>query len=189
MRKSDASEVAELHRQGIDTGFLSSLGKRFLVQLYKAIPSSPSGFGHVYRETGQPVRGFIACSSSTGSLYREALLRRGLLMALPLARHLVRPSVVKRMLHTLRYPKQTAELPSAEILSIAVSAEARGLGVGKKLMAAALETFRTRGIEQVRVAVWAGNDRANQFYRSCGFTLSLQTEHHGLPMNIYTIDT
>jgi RimJ/RimL family protein N-acetyltransferase len=41
---------------------------------------------------------------------------------------------------------------------------------------------------QVKVAVWAGNEPANAFYRKCGFELAVQREHHGLPMNVYVID-
>lgn len=188
MAKSHARAAAELHRKGIDTGFLSSLGPGFLTQLYKALPACPAGFGYVWEDSAG-VLGFVCCAESTGRAYKQSLLRRGVQMALPILRFLIRPSVIRRMIHTLRYPSQVGdELPAAEVLSIAVSADARGKGVGKALMEAAFEEFRRRGISQVKVAVWAGNETANRFYERCGYHLAVQREHHGLPMNVYVID-
>lgn len=185
---ADAAACAALHRSGIDTGFLSSLGRRFMVELYKAIPACRAGFGFVWEDAGQ-VLGFIACAVGTGRLYKQALWKRGLWMALPLMRFVVRPSVVRRMIQTLRYPSQVGdELPAAEVLSIAVSDQARGQGVGKALMAEALAEFGRRGVDRVKVAVGAANETANGFYRRCGFTLAQQREHHGQPMNIYVIE-
>ena len=190
LAKRHARQVARLHINGIDTGFLSSLGPGFLKQIYKALPGCGSGFGYVWEDPDGAVVGFIACAESTGKLYKQSLLRRGVLMALPLLRFVFRWSVIKRLWQTLRYPAEVgADVPAAELLSIAVDPSARGRGVGKQLMAAAVEAFRRRGIERFKVAVWAGNEAANAFYQRCGFTLALQREHHGLPMNIYVLQT
>lgn len=186
MSKQDAAATAELHRKGIRTGFLSSLGGAFMRQLYKAIPSCPSGFGYVWEEPDSRVLGFIACAESTGRLYKQAFLRRGLMMALPLIRFVFNPSVIRRMWQTLRYPAEVGgDMPAAEILSIVVSEGARGKGIGKALVHAALEDFTRRDIYRVKVAVGAGNEAANEFYRLCGFELAMTRQHHGLPMNIY----
>ena len=45
------------------------------------------------------------------------------------------------------------------------------------------------GTGKALVAVWAGNEVANVFYKRCGSELALQRKHHGLPMNVYIIDT
>ena len=190
MTKRHARAVAGLHLTGIQSGFLTSLGPRFLRQLYAAIPSCPAGFGRVWQEPDGQVLGFIACTESTGRLYKQSFLRRGLLMALPLLRYMFRFSMLKRMWETLRYPSETTDdLPAAEVLSIVVSDETRGKGVGKALMKAAMEEFVSRGIKQVRVAVGADNEVANKFYLRCGFELAMTREHHGLNMNIYTSQT
>ncbi len=184
-----AAAVAELHRAGISTGFLSSLGGKFLTRMYRAIAKVRGAFGYVWETPGGEVLGFIACSESTGAVYKRALLRGGLGMALSVAGHLLRPSVLKRIFQTLRYPSQSpADLPPAEVLSIAVSDRTRGQGVGKALMDAALAEFARRNIPRARVAVWAGNETANRFYQRCGFTLAHTRPHHGLDMNIYVID-
>jgi ribosomal protein S18 acetylase RimI-like enzyme len=189
MRKDHAAAVAELHRVGIDTGFLSSLGPMFLRQLYKAVPSCPAGFGYVWEEPDRGVLGFIACAESTGAIYKQSLLRRGVMMAFPLLRFMVRPSIIKRIYHTWRYPSQVGDdLPVSEVLSIVVSGDACGKGVGKALMTAAFEEFKRRGISKTKVAVGADNKVANGFYQSCGFALAVTRKHHGLPMNVYVRD-
>jgi ribosomal protein S18 acetylase RimI-like enzyme len=190
MIKSDAAAVAELHRVGIHTGFLSSLGSAFLKQLYAAIPACPGSFGFVWVDHDREVGGFIACALSTGRFYRQALLRRGVLMAIPLARFIFSPSIIRRMWETLRYPSQAGEdLPRGEVLSIVVAEGARGKGVAGALMVAAMEEFARRGVESAKVVVWSENEVANRFYRKCGFKLVLQRQHHGLDMNIYAVDT
>jgi len=190
LNSSHARAAAELHRTGIDRGFLSSLGMGFLTQLYKAIPACPAGFGYVWQEKEGEVLGFIACAESTGKVYKQSLRRRGVLMALPILRFLLRPSVIRRLIHTLRYPSQVGDaLPAAEVLSIAVSASARGKGVGKALIQAGFNELARRGISEVKVAVWDQNETANRFYQRCGFTLAVTREHHGLGMNVYVAST
>lgn len=189
MRKEDTVTVAMLHEQGIHTGFLSSLGRRFLRQMYRAVPSCPAGFGFVWQEAPGNVQGFVACAESTGRLYKQALLRRGVLMAASIARFLLRPTVLKRLVETLRYPAQVGpDLPPAELLSIVVSPDARRKGVGKALVDAMVSEFACRGIPRVKVAVGADNEEANAFYQRQGFKLALTREHHGLPMNVYVLE-
>ena len=184
-----AAEAANLHAAGIDTGFLSSLGRGFLKQIYKALPMCPGAFGYVFEEHGH-VLGFIACTESTGGLYKQALKRRFFPMLWALKWHILSPSKVKRMWQTLRYPAEAGrDLPAAELLSIAVSEGARGQGVGKALTAAAVAEFRRRGVDRFKAAVGASNETANAFYKRIGFQLALRRKHHGLPMNIYVLDT
>ena len=87
-----ARAAADLHRRYIRTGFLSKLGRGFLRHLYAGIAASPSGFGFVYEDDNGEVLGFVACAESTGKVYKQSLLRRGVPMALSAARHLLRPS-------------------------------------------------------------------------------------------------
>ena len=188
LSRRDAAAAARLHCGGIRTGFLSTLGEGFLRQLYAAIPSCQSGFGFIWMGPNGSPLGFVACAEGTGRLYRQVLLRRGLLMALALARHAVHPKTLKRLWETLRYPSVAGSgLPPAEVLSIAVAEGARGRGGGTALMGAALDEFRRRGVNRVKVAVGADNAAAGCFYERCGFHLAARRQHHGQPMNIYVV--
>ncbi len=185
---ADAAAVGELHRSAIATSFLASLGRGFSKYLYRGVLSSLSAFGFACRGEDGRVLGYIVCAESTSRVYKESLLRYGLLMAIWLLPRVWRISVIQRLWETLRYPFELGgDLPEAEVLSIAVSPEVHGRGIGTKLMQTALAELRRRGTTRVRVAVWAGNTAAIKFYERCGFELALTRMHHTRPMNIYTM--
>jgi len=185
---ADAAAVGDLHRSAIATSFLASLGRGFSKHLYRGVLSSPSAFGFACRAADGRVLGYIACTDSTSAVYKESLFRYGLMLAVWLLPRIWRISVIRRLWETLRYPFDVGEdLPKAEVLSIAVSPEVHGRGIGTQLMQAALAEFRRRGTTQVKVAVWAGNTAAIKFYERSGFKLAITRVHHQKPMNIYTM--
>jgi L-amino acid N-acyltransferase YncA len=57
-----------------------------------------------------------------------------------------------------------------EVRSLFVAAGRWGQGVGRELMAAALESLRERGCTEATVWSFAANKRANRFYEAHGFT-------------------
>ena len=58
----------------------------------------------------------------------------------------------------------------AAIWGMYVAPEQRGRGVGRALMEGALQRIgRLRGVEQVHLAIWAGNRAARALYGSLGF--------------------
>lgn len=57
-----------------------------------------------------------------------------------------------------------------EIRSFFVAAGRWGQGIGRALMAAALDSLRERGCTEVAVWSFAANERANAFYERAGFT-------------------
>ena len=57
-----------------------------------------------------------------------------------------------------------------ELRSFFVAAGRWGRGVGRALMAAALESLRERGCAEATVWSFAANERANAFYEKHGFT-------------------
>jgi len=59
IRVQDAKEIAQLHIEAIDTGFVSSLGLNFVRTLYQEICKSEMGFGYVVEENSKVV-GFFA---------------------------------------------------------------------------------------------------------------------------------
>ena len=63
LSKSFSSQVAQLHVDGIPSGFVSSLGVDFVTALYEAIAQSETSFGLVAEEDGKVV-GFIAFTTN-----------------------------------------------------------------------------------------------------------------------------
>ena len=57
----------------------------------------------------------------------------------------------------------------AGVLGTGLLREYRGMGIGRRLLEAALVRARDAGIERVELGVWASNDRARKLYEGTGF--------------------
>ena len=66
-----------------------------------------------------------------------------------------------------------------EVRMIFAAQTAWGRGVGPALMAAALDDLRERGYAEATVWSFAGNQRANRFYESSGFSPDGATRTQG----------
>jgi ribosomal protein S18 acetylase RimI-like enzyme len=183
--KEHARQIAGLHIEGINTGFISSLGLDFVTALYEGIVESRQSYGFV-TDDGRLV-GFVAFTTNVGKLYKSVVLRKGLRFGFLLARKMFSFKRIKKILETLLYPSKVKKLnfPSAELLSIVITPEARGYGRATELVTRGLEEYRKLGIDKVKVLVAAANEPANRLYKKCGFELIEQVSSHGVPSNIY----
>lgn len=190
MRLDECAVVGKLHREQLDQAFLSTLGIGFLTQLYRGIAASEHGIVLVATDETDRIVGFVSGSTNTKQLYRSVLLRRGWIMALLLLPQVVRPSVIKRVWQSLRYPTTHQDtLPEAELLSIAVSADMQGRGPGGALLHALLAEWRRQGIRELRVTVGAQLARANAYYVKHGFVGAGTIVSHGKTANVYVRST
>jgi glycosyltransferase involved in cell wall biosynthesis/ribosomal protein S18 acetylase RimI-like enzyme len=187
-KSGDAAAMARLHTAGMPDAFLPTLGHRFLTRLYRALVADAQAVALV-AESVDGVVGFAAGVASVGGFYRRFARHHGLAAALAAAPHLVRPSVARRLLETVRYPAQvgaTSPLPDAELLSIAVAAERRIAGTGRALADGVLQGLAERGADDIKVVVGAANGGANRFYARVGFRHAGQlTVHQGTPSNVW----
>jgi GNAT superfamily N-acetyltransferase len=71
-------------------------------------------------------------------------------------------------------PDDTFEITGgiAEVVTLIVAREERSSGIGRALLAAAETIARDRGYDTVRIAVMAGNVRAQQFYEAVGYSVA-----------------
>lgn len=171
----DLPAIAALHATRIAEGFLSSLGPRFLTRLYRRVLRSPGCFVLVADESGT-VQGFAAAVDDLSRLYRRFIIRDGIVAGVAAAPRLA--TALPRVRETLRYPAATAELPSAEILAVAVAPNAGGRGVGRSLVAAATAEFARQGVSSAKVVTTADNASALAMYRACGFVTVTPVEVH-----------
>jgi ribosomal protein S18 acetylase RimI-like enzyme len=162
----DAPRVAELHATRITTGFLASLGPRFLRLLYRRAARSPHAFLLVAEERDL-VAGFVAGASHVGRFYRSFLVRDGVAAAVVAAPGLARSP--RKVVETLRHPAATSELPDAEILATAVDTSVARRGIGRHLVEAAVGEFVHRGISAAKVVAGCDNEAAIRLYEQCGF--------------------
>lgn len=182
------SAVAALHAGTITEGFLSRLGVRFLRQVYFGLAED-----HASRlwlaQAGGDVLGFLAYCPSVQEMYRRVLQRRCVRLAAAAFPAALRPSVLREILDTLRYPAKQADhgLPEAEILSVGVSAQARGMGIGQRLVEHACAAARMDGQRELKVLAGDRLEGANRFYFACGFEHRCQIVQHGELLNVYVM--
>jgi glycosyltransferase involved in cell wall biosynthesis/ribosomal protein S18 acetylase RimI-like enzyme len=188
---ADAAAMARLHADGMPEAFLPTLGPRFLGRLYRALATDPDAVALV-AEGVDGVVGFAAGVTSVGGFYRRFGRAHGPAAALAAAPRLVRPSVARRLLETVRYPAQepggngNGRLPDAELLSIAVAPGFRAGGTGRALADGVLVGLAGRGVGDIKVVVGAANQGANRFYAKVGFREAGQlTVHQGTPSNVW----
>ncbi len=184
--KSDVLSVAQLHINGISTGFISSLGLDFVTSLYEAIIEDKNSFGFV-AVIDNKVLGFIAFSTNLSKLYKYVVLKKGIKFIFILAKRMLSFRVLKEVCDNIFYPSKMKRmnLPDAELLSIVVALEGRKKGIAKQLVDTGFAECRKRGIDKVKVLVAADNEAANKLYQKRGFQLHSQINSHGVESNIY----
>jgi ribosomal protein S18 acetylase RimI-like enzyme len=183
--KEDSARIAELHATGINEGFLASLGPRFLSRLYGRMVTSRRAFllvAYDSQASSQQIVGFVAGTESVPRLYREFLLRDGVVAGIVAAPHLAR--AVPKLVETLRYgandaqPGQPMAGTETELLSLAVAPEARRRGVGGLLVDSFHSAAKDSGSVTARVVVGATNDAAIRLYQGGGFVEAQRFELH-----------
>lgn len=180
----DVPVIAQLHADGISTGFLPRLGARFLGQLYDAMLSHAASVVLVADDGFGPV-GFVAGTADVDELYRFFARHRGLRAAFAAGLRLLRPSVLRRAWETWRYDADHHDT-AAELLSMAVAPAFRGNGIAAALGSAFLSDLAGRRAGRVKVVVGADNTAAISAYRSMGFdgagTVEVHTGEESLVM-------
>jgi ribosomal protein S18 acetylase RimI-like enzyme len=181
-----AKQVAALHIQCISTGFISSMGIDFVTALYEAIAQSEPSFG-VVAVRDEKVLGFAAFTSNINELYRSIIWKKGLRFALLLAGRMLSLKRLKKIFETLFYPARikNMNLPSAELLSIAVAGEEQRKGMAGQLIEKGLQHYKETAIEKVKVLIGADNKAGNKLYLKYGFEPAGQINNHGVLSNIY----
>lgn len=173
----DEAALAGLHMSEIDTGFLPTLGQRFMRVLYMAMIRWPGSVVIVADDAGVPI-GFVSGVTDVGDFYRHfirAHWRKAIWAALPRA---LRPSVIRPAWEALRYGSSHVVEVDAELLSMSVASRARGRGLSTDLGQRFLAQMAESGCEAVRVVVSSDNATAIGAYRKLGFADLSRIEVH-----------
>jgi ribosomal protein S18 acetylase RimI-like enzyme len=184
LNQDHVADVAKLHVKKLYKGFLSSLGEKVGQYIYQAIAESDNAFGFVAVDKNKII-GFICCAENRGEFYKYALKKHFLGLSWAMLPKMLRLSNIKiavgKLFHSSR---KENDLPSAEILAIAIDEKSRGMGVGRKLIEHSREEFRRRGIGQIKV-ITAETQQAQGFYETLGFELVKQYKQRGIQFNVY----
>jgi ribosomal protein S18 acetylase RimI-like enzyme len=173
MTAGDVPDVVALHMESFPRFFLTFLGRDFLKLLYESIVSDPQGVALVAVD-GTRLSAFVAGVTQQSSFYSRLVRRRKWRFAMAAAGAVVRrPAVIPRLVRALRRPSEARQgAAEALLMSIGVSASARGSGIGRRLVDAFGSELVRRGIDRFSLVTDRdANDGANAFYRSTGFVL------------------
>jgi L-amino acid N-acyltransferase YncA len=186
-RIADVPAMVRLHAADLPSAFHTMLGEGFIRQLFRAQVKDPRCVALVAERDGQIV-GYASAMVSMRSFRRRFLLRHGVSAAIVTAPRLARPSVLRRVLESLRYPEQTRGLPEAEMAFIGVAPRIPP-GLGAELCRGLLEGLAEHGVRKAKGFVGRDNRAMNMMVRRLGFQLRGEvTLHDGSPNYIYEVE-
>ncbi|RJP52191.1 MAG: GNAT family N-acetyltransferase [Anaerolineaceae bacterium] len=187
---NDVNAVVKVHLSSFQGFFLTFLGRQFLNELYTSVVADSTGIAFVCSEEAR-VLGFVAGTSQPAGFYGRLLHRRWWRFVLSsLTPILKNPLIIPRLLRAIRKPQDVSNQPdTGTLMSIAVTPEAQGRGLGLALVKAFLEEAADRGLKHVDLTTDKNNnDSVNQFYRCMGFRCSRTfVTPEGREMNKYMI--
>lgn len=166
--------------------------------MYRGIAEAPNSGVWVAVDRNDSVTGFVSGTAHVGHCYKSVLLHHGAVMAMHALPTAVSAATWKHVFETLAYPKReiseapptgSRPEPSAELLSIVVSAQGRGTGAAGMLVSALETGLKSWGHNGAyRVVTVATDPRSNRFYEKVGFRRVRKFQHHGIDMNLYHKD-
>lgn len=190
--QNEASRLALLHQDNIETGFLSQLGRPFLELLYRELIRSDKAVCLVAEDKGLII-GYVCGCENTRSFYRDFLRRKFLSAGAKLFFKALKPATARGVFEHLRGARQAeapGSLPTPELISLAVARQFRGAGIGGYLVAALASELDRRAIAEFKVVVGSSLLAANAFYKKMGFELVGKTEiHAGQVSNVFKANT
>jgi len=191
----DTAAIASVHLAAFRSFFLTQLGPAFLRTYYETVLEYPRGILLAAVQDGLTIgfsAGFID-PPGFYSLLRKKRLHMGV-AALPwLIMHpanFVRAFWNYRLMLEASRETESTTSQVAELSSIAVRPDSRGVGAGRRLLAAFVDAARGSGAARVTLTTDAsGNDTANQFYGRAGFTARRVIRRpYGRLLNEYELD-
>ena len=182
--------VALIHVKELKTGFLSSFGVTFLTNLYHLIIKN--GIILVSMDEDR-INGFISFSPNTKKLMVGFILSSPINFLKLSLQFFRNPAFLRKSIETLSAPFKSShrsnsesDLPSAELLSIAVDSTIQKSGIGSQLLMALENEIKKMGIKEYKVIAGSTLVSANQFYLKNGFTCVKQIAIHGNELsNVY----
>jgi ribosomal protein S18 acetylase RimI-like enzyme len=174
MLESDVEAVVEIHLRTFPGFFLSFLGHDFLALFYRSIRAAPEGVVLVATDE-EGIQAFAAGVTSQKNFYERLVRRHWWRFALSsLGAAIRRPSVIPRLLRALRRPSETRQsVTAAALMSIGVSPESEGKGMGSLIFESFCREMAARGVTEICLTTDRDdNAHANRFYQRHGFHVS-----------------
>ncbi len=178
-------DVANLHIDSLKTGFLPSLGVRFLALLYRCIDEADFATLIVKYRDDQLI-GFVSATNGTSSLYK-AMIYYPLELFLTLIPVAIDLKKIKKILNIFNHMSgaERAGYPSAELLTMCVHKDFRRQGVAENLYLGLVRYCQSKSISEFVIIVGQSLD-ANKFYKNQGAKVSGELQvHNGINSNVF----
>lgn len=184
-KKDEAKIIAQIHRESINTGFLSTFGDRFLTKLYEFIISANYCACYIYRQNNIPV-GFICVSLDSKKMYNDFLKKNFCLATIVFLKNVLNVNRLTKIFDHLFYNSKKKSLPEAELLSVAVIENFKRKKIGSELFNKATDYFKKNNIKNFVITTGANNTESNEYFKKnkCKLTKRVSI-HRNQNSNIY----
>ena len=178
-------DVAKLHIDSVKTGFLPSLGVKFLALMYQCIDEE--NFSTlILKYKDYKLVGFVAGTLGTSGLFR-AILHHPIDLIQALIPLIFNVKIIKKMINILRHMSgsERNRYPKAELLTICVQQDYRRQGITIDLYQKLSLYFQSSSISEFIIIV-GQSLKANSFYINQGADLVGELQvHQGVNSNIF----
>lgn len=184
--KEDSTQIAKIHKQEINQGFLSQLGVKFLSKLYERMISSKNSFVIVSKNNDEVI-GFISGCTNLKKFYKDFLRKYIFWATITLLPKIFNMTTITKIFETLKYSKkEEKKLPEEELLVIAINKKFHGQGIAQKMFDLFIKEMRSRKVKQFKVVVGENLSRAIGFYEKMSFKFdSSISVHKNKPSKVY----
>jgi ribosomal protein S18 acetylase RimI-like enzyme len=173
LAREDLPGIVRLHEEALPKDFITSLGTSFLADVfYGSIVDRPEGVGHV-AISGEGLQGYVV-GAHPADVWYASLKRRhlGAFVRGALASLADGPEALLGLgevaLGMVRGSGEPEDYP-ADLGYIAVAPQARGAGLGRRLVRAHLDALAGRGARGCWTKTYETNASARRMYEACGF--------------------
>ena len=172
---SDSNQIAKIHLKSFPNFFLTTLGQSFLKTYYRSCAKSKEAISIcAIHQDDKKLLGFaVGCFNSAG--FNKRLIFSNLLeysyQAILLL--LTKPIALIRLYKNLAKNNDKDDKGNyAELLSIGVSPNQNGFGIGQSLLVKFENQVREKGINTITLTTDAdSNDSVLRFYKKSGYTV------------------
>lgn len=172
IKKSELNDVITIHEDAFKNFFLTELGSKFLYVYYKSVMRHNDGILlGAYNEN--KMVGFCAATTLSAG-FNKKLVITNLYDFLKIGINLLlrKPSSIIHLLKNFSKTDNTTYDNGmyAELLSIGVSKQMQGKGIGKHLLTELEEYLNKRNCKSVSLTTdYYNNEKTIQFYKTCGY--------------------
>lgn len=177
LRPNESEKVALIHINTFKGFFLTSLGKSFLTTYYKVCIKSPDVIAICATSDNQSIVGFAVGTINSKGFHKKILKKNILKFAYQgLILLFTKPKSILRLFKNLSKKSSESSFKDdgnyAELLSIGVSVEMKGKGIGEKILFHFEQSLKEKESKKISLTTdFYKNEAVLNFYKKNGYTI------------------